>query len=127
LGSTQVPGMALGMTLWVNSEHHRLSSQPWSILSSTAKSLSSFGLWSTESNIMDVDLGDVVMRNYWKLQLWLYVFIPDTLENDYNYIEKRVQITWWAFYTLNHNKIYLCIYRSFCEGIKLGKLHWSGV
>lgn len=50
---------------------------------------------------MDVDLRDVVfMRNYCKLQLWLYVFTPDTLENDYNYIEKRVQITWWAFFIL---------------------------
>lgn len=68
---------------------------------STARSLSCFGLSSTESNIMDVDLRDVVfMRNYCKLQLWLYVFTPDTLENDYNYIEKRVQITWWAFFIL---------------------------
>lgn len=42
-----------------------------------------------------------------KTTVMLHVFIPDTLGNDYNYIEKRVQITWWAF-SLFKLQEYIC-------------------
>lgn len=42
-----------------------------------------------------------------KTTVMLHVFIPDTLGNDYNYIEKRVQITWWHFLLFKLQK-YIC-------------------
>lgn len=123
LGHTAVSRDGTWMTFWVNLEHHRLLCPLWSRFISTAKTLSSFGLLRTDSNIMDVDLGDAVfLRNYWKLQLWLYVFILDTLENDYNYIEKRVWVTWWAILYFKSQK-YICTFTAyFCEVIKQRQL-----
>lgn len=46
----------------------------------------------------------------------------DTLENDYNYIEKRVQITCWAFIYFKSQK-YICTFTAyFCEEIKQEQL-----
>lgn len=60
-----------------------------------------------------------------KLKLWLYVFILDTLVNDYNYIEKRVQITSWAFIYFKSQK-YICTFTYFFVK-ELNKDNWSCV
>lgn len=48
-----------------------------------------------------------------KTTLMLCVFTPDTLGNDYNYTEKRVQITWWALYTLNYKNRFATLLQLF--------------
>lgn len=57
----------------------------------------------------------------------LCVFILDTLGNDYNYIEKRVQITWWAFLHFKLQK-YICASTPvFHEGFKSEQQYQSCV
>lgn len=126
LTTWQVPVMALGIMPSINP---RLSSLAWSILACKQQTVQEvLGWYSIEKSILDFKLWDAIFpRYYWKLQLWLCVFIQDTLENDYNYREKRVQITWWAFLYFKFQN-YICASTPVLhEGFKSEQQHWSCV
>lgn len=54
----------------------------------------------------------------------LVFFILDTLENDYNYVEKRDQIIWWAFVHFKLQKYICASMLVFHEEFK-SEQHWS--